>query len=258
MTNYTNNPNNNNAPAQTSTLYSRLAAPDARSLTSTLTLAASGSNRLMTQSMYIQSTTTTANNEAFTYDDQANKIDLDDEDEVDSEVIRDGSLAGSEAFENEIAFSMDALDHIPDTKIDLHLSSQNSLDLEPVAPKSGKASKKKEDSLPLVLYNQDHVSCEDLLDFRPNVRRTRGKARGSDSDEVRIMRKVLGVDIETDVCVSALDTTEWNVHHAIKLIKIKNLIKAPGLTENEMKVALQTRDWDVAKAASVLMKKIKE
>lgn len=44
----------------------------------------------------------------------------------------------------------------------------------------------------------DHVSCEDLLEFAcdgPNSRRTRGKARGVDSDEVRIMGKVLGNNV---------------------------------------------------------------
>ena len=36
--------------------------------------------------------------------------------------------------------------------------------------------------------SKDHVSCEDLLDFacdRPNSKRTRGPAQGTDSDEVR-------------------------------------------------------------------------
>ena len=40
----------------------------------------------------------------------------------------------------------------------------------------------------------DHVSCEDLLEFamdRPNSRRTQGPARGTQSDEVHIMQKVL-------------------------------------------------------------------
>lgn len=42
------------------------------------------------------------------------------------------------------------------------------------------------------------VSCEDLLDFAcdtPSARRTAGPARGSESDEVRIMRKVLGEEV---------------------------------------------------------------
>ena len=72
------------------------------------------------------------------------------------------------------------------------------------------------------------------------------------------MQKVLGGDVESEDCVAALSLCDWNVHHAIKLIKVKKLIRAPGLTDADMKVALQTRDWDVSKAASVLMKKIKE
>lgn len=42
---------------------------------------------------------------------------------------------------------------------------------------------------------REHVSCEDLLEFAcdvPNSRRTRGKSSGVNSDEVRIMGKVLG------------------------------------------------------------------
>ena len=41
---------------------------------------------------------------------------------------------------------------------------------------------------------------------------------------------------------------------------MKRLVRAPAgsLTDAEMRVALQTRDWDVAKAAAVLVKKIKE
>ncbi len=33
---------------------------------------------------------------------------------------------------------------------------------------------------------------------------------------------------------------------------------APGLDDSELKVALQTRDWDVNKAAAVLTRKINE
>lgn len=79
---------------------------------------------------------------------------------------------------------------------------------------------------------------------------------------MRIIKKVLGQDTaDSAECVRALDDTDWNVHHAIKLIKVKNLVGGGGggsLTDAEMKVALQTRDWDVAKAAAVLRKKINE
>ena len=144
------------------------------------------------------------------------------------------TLDPSDAFENEIASSMDALDHIASDA--------------PV-----------ESAVFVKPYNPDHVSREDLLEFRPNLKKsTRGKNRGESSDEVRIMKKVLGQDLDPAVGVKALDMTDWNVHHAIKLVKIKNLMRTSDLTDIDMKVALQTRDWDIAKAAGVLMKKIKE
>lgn len=53
------------------------------------------------------------------------------------------------------------------------------------------------------MRHSDHVSCEDLLEFAcdtPNARRTQGKARGVDSDEVRIMGKVLGSEVRFTFC----------------------------------------------------------
>jgi len=54
-----------------------------------------------------------------------------------------------------------------------------------------------------MVRHSDHVSCEDLLEFAcdtPNARRTQGKARGVDSDEVRIMGKVLGSEVRFTFC----------------------------------------------------------
>lgn len=95
----------------------------------------------------------------------------------------------NDAFEDEIACSMDALDQITDNK-----------------------------------YSSPKTSLEDDPGFRP---------RGVESDEVRIMTKVLG---DTEGCVQALDLTDWNVHRAIKLVKLKSLIRKPGVKENDMKV----------------------
>ncbi|XP_071450901.1 activated Cdc42 kinase-like [Hetaerina americana] len=78
-----------------------------------------------------------------------------------------------------------------------------------------------------MLRNGDHVSCEDLLEFAcdgPNVRRTRGRARGVDSDEVRIMGKVLGKEISVESCLSALNATDWDVHRAIKVVHLQSLL----------------------------------
>ncbi len=120
------------------------------------------------------------------------------------------------------------------------------------------SSKSKEDRLPLVQYNQDHaVSGDDLENAGDRGKKKSIRDKGS-SDSVRIMQKVLG-GCGADSCLYALDATDWDIHRAIKLVKLRNLVKAPGiLTDSDLRVALQTRDWDVAKAASVLMKKIKE
>ncbi|XP_049796117.1 uncharacterized protein LOC126212752 [Schistocerca nitens] len=68
------------------------------------------------------------------------------------------------------------------------------------------------------------VSCEDLLEFASP--RTAGPRRGADSDEVRIMRKVLGPEAAgpAELCVSALEAAGWDVHRAIKLRRLHALL----------------------------------
>lgn len=143
----------------------------------------------------------------------------------------------NDAFEDEIACSIDALDNIPESR---YTSPKTSLEHE-----AGPG--------PLVQYNQDHVSCEDLLEFSP-----RGGDRGQESDEVRIMSKVLGsAGADQSSYTAALDLSEWNVHRAIKVVKLRTMVQLPGIHDNEMKMALQARDWDVGKAANDLIKKYK-
>ena len=100
----------------------------------------------------------------------------------------------NDAFEEEIACSIDALDNIPESKY--------------VSPKT----------------SQDNPRA------------------GVETDEVRIMRKVLGGVTTTDNagCLQALDLTDWNVHKAIKLVKLKALIRKPGVKDNDMKVRSQS------------------
>ena len=166
----------------------------------------------------------------------------------------------ADAFENEIACSMDALDNIG--KLDDVGTPMNSLT---IAASSGSANidddakgiAEDSDSVPLV----GGASLQS--DFWSKFKNGR-KARDVGSDEVRIMKKVLGSgnggDVESEECVEALATCDWNVHHAIKLIRVKKLTgsEQAGLDDADVRVALQTRDWDVSKASSVLMKKIKE
>ncbi|KAJ9589855.1 hypothetical protein L9F63_017010 [Diploptera punctata] len=110
-----------------------------------------------------------------------------------------------------------------------------------------------------MIRHSDHVSCEDLLEFAcdaPNARRTQGKARGVDSDEVRIMGKVLGPEVSAECCIAALNVSNWDVHRAIKVARLHNLLQVSADSEivntdfvscNE---ALEACGWDVARAAS--------
>lgn len=104
---------------------------------------------------------------------------------------------------------------------------------------------------------REHVSCEDLLEFAcdgPNASRTRGKACGITSDEVRIMGKVLGPKVSEESRLSALNSTNWDVHRAIKLSRLDALLSAHLEADISAKLnALEDNGWDVARAASFLL-----
>ena len=74
-------------------------------------------------------------------------------------------------------------------------------------------------------------------------------------DEVRLMLKVLD-RAEPEDCLRTLHLTKGNMHHAIKLVKLKKLVKAHGVTDHDLLSTLQIEDWDVAKAASYIMKRL--
>ncbi|XP_057330388.1 activated Cdc42 kinase-like isoform X4 [Microplitis mediator] len=103
----------------------------------------------------------------------------------------------------------------------------------------------------------DHVSCEDLLEFacdRPNVRRTRGPHNGAQSDEVRIMLKVLQDQSTPESCVRALDVANWDILAAIKLERLQALLKKENkyLPLEECKIMLNQSDGDIVKAAAAI------
>uniref|UniRef100_T1ISC4 non-specific protein-tyrosine kinase n=1 Tax=Strigamia maritima TaxID=126957 RepID=T1ISC4_STRMM len=135
-----------------------------------------------------------------------------------------------DSFDNQIQADMDSLDDIPEEE----------------AP------------LPPVDH---HVSCEDLLDFacdRPNTKRTQGRARGTDADEVRILQKVLAGKIPTlqvtrEDCVATLNETDWDVHKAIKYMKLQTLLRNELSCDSNCKQTLVNCDWDVQKAYSYLL-----
>ena len=71
--------------------------------------------------------------------------------------------------------------------LDDSYDSQIASELEALDDMEEEASNHSVTSSSSLYQSKDHVSCEDLLDFacdRPNSKRTRGPAQGTDSDEV--------------------------------------------------------------------------
>ncbi|KAG0704321.1 Activated Cdc42 kinase-like [Chionoecetes opilio] len=93
---------------------------------------------------------------------------------------------------------------------------------------------------------------------RPNSRRTQGPARGTQSDEVHIMQKVLKNEVGTPLvspeeCVVALNECEWDVHRALKLTNLQLLIPSHRVSLEAARCTLASFSWDVGKAASYLV-----
>ncbi|GAB6019108.1 hypothetical protein CHUAL_000729 [Chamberlinius hualienensis] len=128
-----------------------------------------------------------------------------------------------DSFDGQIQADMDSLDDIPEEE----------------AP------------IPPIYRNSDHVSCEDLLDFAcdfPNAKRTQGRALGIGSDEVRIMQKVLKNEVTAEECVDALNETDWDVHRAIKYLKLQLMLSSNFINTDNCKQTLMSCSWDVQKA----------
>ncbi|XP_022699607.1 tyrosine-protein kinase PR2-like [Varroa jacobsoni] len=107
-----------------------------------------------------------------------------------------------------------------------------------------------------------HVSCEDLLDFsapRAAAKRTQGRERGADSDEVHIMQKVLANEnLPAEDCLDALNVAGWNVHKAIKLARLRWLLSrgetpVAKIPFAETKAVLETTGWNLEQAVQVIM-----
>ena len=137
----------------------------------------------------------------------------------------------------------------------LTAGSSRSFDQMDISDSTGVRPKKKLDR---------HVSCEDLLDFstdRTAARRTQGRQRGTESDEVHIMQKVLAYEnLPSEDCLAALNITEWDVHKAIKLAKLRLLLakRAEGAKVNEIpfsetKSVLETTNWNLDQAVQAIM-----
>uniref|UniRef100_A0A182IUJ2 non-specific protein-tyrosine kinase n=1 Tax=Anopheles atroparvus TaxID=41427 RepID=A0A182IUJ2_ANOAO len=90
--------------------------------------------------------------------------------------------------------------------------------------------------------SMNFVSCEDLLEF---AEKPKGRARGLESDEVRIMSKVLGKKPSPEQCLLTLEFIDWDIHKAIKLCKLQTILGTYNLSLSECREALQTYDWDL-------------
>uniref|UniRef100_A0A182PA13 non-specific protein-tyrosine kinase n=1 Tax=Anopheles epiroticus TaxID=199890 RepID=A0A182PA13_9DIPT len=90
--------------------------------------------------------------------------------------------------------------------------------------------------------SMNFVSCEDLLEF---AEKPKGRARGLESDEVRIMSKVLGKKPSPAQCLLTLEFIEWDIHKAIKLCKLQTILESFNLSLQECSDALQLYDWDL-------------
>lgn len=90
--------------------------------------------------------------------------------------------------------------------------------------------------------HSNSASCEDLLAF---AQTPHGRERGVESDEVRIMSKVLGKNVIAVDCISALEVVDWDVHKAIKVCKLRNATSETHLSFDECVNVLQSYDWDL-------------
>ncbi|XP_037947807.1 activated Cdc42 kinase-like isoform X2 [Teleopsis dalmanni] len=100
---------------------------------------------------------------------------------------------------------------------------------------------------PQHLTGSNSVSCEDLLEFSNN--KPKGSERGVDSDEVRIMMKVLGKDTTPTRCLESLESIDWDVHRAIKILRLQKILSTIQLSLGECAEALIKNEWDLRTTA---------
>ncbi|KAF9804715.1 hypothetical protein SFRURICE_007618, partial [Spodoptera frugiperda] len=105
----------------------------------------------------------------------------------------------------------------------------------------------------LAKESKDHVSVEDLLEFADQ--KPCGRQRGVESDEVRIMSKVLKDEMKLasqELCLEALELSGWNVHNAIKLVRVKVSV-GTDVSFDKCHEQLQKTNGDIVKAVSMMV-----
>ncbi|XP_075990467.1 activated Cdc42 kinase-like isoform X3 [Anticarsia gemmatalis] len=133
------------------------------------------------------------------------------------------------------SYTFDDVDDI-DADIDLEVITDES---EEEANKAGA----------LVKDCKDHVSVEDLLEFADQ--KPCGRQRGVESDEVRIMSKVLKQQVSPEECLEALELSSWDVHNAIKLVRVSVSV-GTDISLEDCSSELAKANGDINKASAVL------
>jgi len=101
----------------------------------------------------------------------------------------------------------------------------------------------------------DETSYEDLMELALEVEHNqmRRQMDGRLCEEICVMRKVLSDNVSVEDCMNALNETSWDIHHAIKLIKLKQLLSTNIADKQQCKQALMFSKWDIQQAASYLL-----
>ena len=71
---------------------------------------------------------------------------------------------------------------------------------------------------------------------------------------MKILEFLYYFQVKSEECVAALTNTEWDVHRAIKLVRLRLLLQTHLLSPNDnMCEILAQCDWDVQRAASFIL-----
>ena len=82
-------------------------------------------------------------------------------------------------------------------------------------------------------------------------------SRNPDLDEVRVMQKVLAseVSISSEECIELLSKTSWDVHRAIKCVRLKRMLSSHNvdLQDCDWIEKLKQFNWNVRQASNYLI-----
>ncbi|CAG2119098.1 unnamed protein product [Medioppia subpectinata] len=82
------------------------------------------------------------------------------------------------------------------------------------------------------------------------------KKKGVDSDEVRVMQKVLAneTNLSSEECAKILHSTDWDVHKAIKCIRLRQQLRTHSIeVDCDWAVMLAKFNWNIRQASNYLI-----